>query len=236
MRRKPLALLLACVSAFALTGWAPAPAGDTDTAVPPNIRRAIPNADVLIDAGHGGIDGGTHFGEIKESDINLAISRKLYLLLRSRGVRAVLNRTGDYALSDDNRWHPSRSRHRRDLSQRRGLSEEIEAGLMVSVHVNWGPGGRKRGPLVLYRKGDGPSASLASFLQDALNRQQSTRYHPKAVGSFYLLNTAKVPAVIVETGFLSHPGDREMLTSRQGQTKIAEAIAQGILAYRTLSP
>lgn len=242
MRRTFRLFGIAAVSAL-LAGWTlpPCPPGpgsgmETGGRQPPDIRRAIPASDVLIDAGHGGIDGGTHFGDIRESNINLAVSRKLYLLLRSRGVRAVLNRTGDYALSDDNRWHLSRSRHRRDLSQRRGLTEEIDAGLLVSIHVNWGPGGRKRGPLVLYRKEDASSALLAVYVQDALNRQQSTSARPKAAARFYLLKRSEIPAVIVETGFLSHPGDRAMLTSPRGQTKIAEAIASGILAYRFLSP
>jgi N-acetylmuramoyl-L-alanine amidase len=214
----------------------PAPGLETGIELPPDIRRAMPTAEVLIDAGHGGIDGGTHWGEIKESNINLAISRKLYLLLRSRGVRAVLNRTGDYALSDDNRWHASRSRHRRDLSQRRGLSEEIEAGLLVSIHVNWSPRSAKRGPLVLYRPDDGRGALLAVYLQDSLNRRLSARYLPKPADRFYLLNQVKIPSVIVETAFLSNPDDRELLTSRRGQTRIAEAIAAGILAYRCFSP
>jgi N-acetylmuramoyl-L-alanine amidase len=202
---------------------------------PPDIRRAIPTADVIIDAGHGGIDGGTHWGDIKESNINLEISRKLYLLLRSKGVRAILNRTGDYALSDDNRWHMTRSRHQRDLSQRGSLQNEIQAGMLVSIHVNWSSSPARRGPLVLYRPDDGRSAMLAFFMQDALNRQQNTRYLPKTASTYYLLNVAKIPTVIVETAFLSNEADRAMLTSRRGQTKIAEAIAAAILAYRCFS-
>ena len=200
--------------------------------LPPDIRRAIPTAEVIIDAGHGGIDGGTHWGPWKESDINLAIGRKLYLILRSKGVRAVLSRTGDYALSDDNRWHGSHSRHRRDLAQRGGLANDIEAGMLVSIHVNWSPNPARRGPVVLYRPDDGRSAMLAFFVQDALNRQQNTRYLPKSATTYYLLNVAKIPSVIAETGFLSNESDRAMLTSPRGQTKIAEAIAAAILAYR----
>ncbi len=202
----------------------------------PDIRGAIPGADVIIDAGHGGIDGGTHWNEIKESHINLAIGRKLYLLLRSRGLRAILNRTGDYALSDDNRWHRTRSRHRRDLTQRRGLSDEVEAKLLVSVHVNWSSKSGKRGPLVIYRRGDDRSALLAAFLQEQLNRQQGSARRPQAADRFYLLNRSAIPSAIVETAFLSHPEDRAMLTSPRGQTRIAEAIAAGIVGYCSLGP
>lgn len=198
------------------------------------VQHTLPAADVLIDAGHGGIDSGTHWGDMMEKDINLAISRKLYLILRSHGIKAVLNRTGDYALSDDNRWHRA-SRHSRDLSQRGGLSDEIEPRMFVSIHVNWSPRGGKRGPLVLHQQ-EGRSALLASFIQEGLNRQQQTRSIPVAASRFYVLNRVRVPSVIVETAFLSHPGDRVMLASTRGQTRIAMAIAEGIMAYRFAFP
>jgi len=202
---------------------------------PPNVKRALPAADVLIDAGHGGIDGGTHWNGILEKDINLAISRKLYLLLRAKGLKVILNRTGDYALSDDNRWHLTRSRHRRDLSQRRGLSDEIGASLFVSIHVNWSPRGKKKGPLVIHQA-EGHSAMLAKFIQDSLNSQQNRFRLPQLANQFYLLNRVQVPSVIVETAFLSDPGDRAMLTSIPGQNRIAAAIANGIVAYLLCSP
>lgn len=199
-------------------------------------RGALPEADVIIDAGHGGIDGGPHCNEIKESHINLAIGRKLYLLLRSQGVKAILNRTGDYALSDDNRWHRSRSRHFRDLTQRRGLSEEVKADLLVSIHVNWSSSPDRRGPLVIYRRGDDRSSLLAKLLQEKLNRQQGCARKPQTAKQFYLLNRMAIPGAIVETAFLSNPADRAMLTSPRGQLQIAKAIADGIVAYRSFVP
>ena len=225
-------LIIGCALCL-LFGWSTPPASAAQE--PPDIRRALPTADVLIDAGHGGIDGGTHWGDIQEKDINLAITRKLYLILRSKGLVVILNRTGDYALSDDNRWHLSRSRHRRDLSQRRGLSDEIEAKLFVSVHVNWAPKRNKSGPLVIHQN-EGHSALLAAFIQSSLNQQQNRHRLPEVARQFYLLNRVQAPSVIVETAFLSDPGDRAMLTSPAGQTRIAAAIAAGILAYFSFAP
>ena len=228
--------LLVCSIALPTCRPAAASPKKDNQSTAPDIRRAIPGADVIIDAGHGGIDGGTHWNDIKESQINLAIGRKLYLLLRSRGVRAILNRTGDYALSEDNRWHRTRSRHRRDLTQRRGLSDEVEAKALVSVHVNWSPRNGKRGPLVIYRSGDDRSALLASLLQEQLNRQQGGARRPQAADQFYLLNRVAIPSAIVETAFLSNAEDRAMLTSPRGQTRIAQAIASGIIVYFSLVP
>ncbi|WP_164779816.1 N-acetylmuramoyl-L-alanine amidase [Paenibacillus kobensis] len=205
-------------------------AGRQHREAPPHYKRALPSAVVLIDAGHGGIDGGTNIGNILEKDINLEVGKKLYALLRSQGIRAVLNRTGDYALSDDNRWHMSRSRHRRDLSQRRQLTDEIETTLFVSLHVNWAKNSVKHGPLVLHQN-SGESALLAFCIQDALNRLQHTNEQPRYAKPFYLLNTVNEPAVIVEMGFLSHAGDREMLTNRVAQTRIAQSISAALWQY-----
>jgi N-acetylmuramoyl-L-alanine amidase len=224
-RRNRLSRVLLIVCSFLfLTGWSSEPA---------QLKRALPNADVLIDAGHGGIDSGTQWKDILEKDINLEISRKLYLLLRSKGIKVILNRTGDYALSDDNRWHVSRNRHRRDLSQRRGLADEIGASILVSIHVNWSRNGS--GPLVIHQD-EGRSSLLAGFIQNSLNLQQGRRGLHRVADQFYLLKRVKVPSVIVETAFLNNPHDRAMLTSIPGQNRIAAAIANGIIGYRCVSP
>ncbi|THF76601.1 N-acetylmuramoyl-L-alanine amidase [Cohnella fermenti] len=228
-------------AASLLGGWAPALASEPERQIVPSplpplppARHTLPAAEVLIDAGHGGIDSGTHWGDVLEKDINLAISRKLYLVLRGRGIQAVLNRTGDYALSDDNRWQRA-SRHNRDLSQRKGLSDMIEPELFVSVHVNWSKRGNNRGPIVIHQN-EGRSALLGSFIQDGLNRQQNSRRLPMPSKKYFVLSRVKMPSVIVETGFLSDPRDREMLVSSRGQSRIAIAIADGILAYFCVSP
>ncbi|MFB4329443.1 N-acetylmuramoyl-L-alanine amidase [Paenibacillus sp. CR_12] len=187
---------------------------------------------VLIDVGHGGIDGGTSYGDILEKDINLAISRRLFMLLRKEGYHAVLNRDADYALSDDNRWHRSSSRHRRDLSQRKQLSSEIPTKLVVSIHVNWGKSASKRGGIVLHQS-EGRSTLLAETIQEQLNLVYRSNNGIMVGKPYYLLNQTQVPAVIVETGFLSNMEDRKLLTSRNGQMMIAEAIADGIISYLT---
>lgn len=185
---------------------------------------------ILIDAGHGGIDGGTSHGDILEKDITLAISRRLFLLLRADGFDAILNRIGDYAPSDENGWLRSRSRHLRDLAQRKELAETLPANVVVSVHVNWSPNSAKHGPLVLYRE-EGRSFMLAKSIQNRLNLMYGMRADPRAGKPFYLLNKITATTVIVEAGFISSPADRERLCTPKGQEAIAEAIAEGIAAY-----
>lgn len=202
-----------------------------ENVVDPNDRWALPSTTVIIDVGHGGIDGGASYGDLLEKDINLAIAGKLYLLLRSQGIPAIMNRTGDYALSDDNRWHRTSSRHRRDLSQRKGLADQIGSELLVSLHVNSARNRMKRGPLVLHQS-TGESALLAFCLQDTLNRQQHTHALPREGKPFYLLRQVEQPSVIVEMGFISNEEDRTMLTDPRKQLEIAQAIASGIWQYK----
>lgn len=197
-----------------------------------SFRHAFPQPVILIDAGHGGIDGGTSYGDILEKNINLEIGRRLYVILRSHGYETILNRTGDYALSDDNRWLRSRSRHIRDLAQRKQLSEELPSEIVVSLHVNWGKNKSKRGPIILHQT-EGRSAFLASSIQNSLNNLYGTSSLPQIGKPFYLLNYVDCPAIIVETGFLSNAEDRSLLNSKRGQQKIAEAIFGGIVQYFT---
>ncbi|UNK17037.1 N-acetylmuramoyl-L-alanine amidase [Paenibacillus sp. N3/727] len=195
-------------------------------------HHPFPHDVILIDVGHGGIDGGTSYGDILEKDINLQISRRLFMLLRSEGYHAVLNRDTDYALSDDNRWHASRSRHMKDLAQRKQLSSEIPTKMVVSIHVNWGKNKSKTGGIVLHQA-EGRSSILAESIQRELNILYKSNHHTSVGKPFYLLNRIEVPAVIVETGFISNSHDREKLCSRNGQMGIAEAIVDGIANYLT---
>lgn len=193
-------------------------------------HHAFPKPVILIDAGHGGIDGGTSSGDILEKDINLEIGRRLYLLLRSEGYRVVLNRIGDYALSDENRWMKSRSRHMRDLAQRESISEDVKTSIVVSLHVNWSKNKNTKGPIVLHQD-EGRSALLASCLQETLNELYNSSWKAELGKPFYLLNKTEVPAVIVETGFMSNSQDRGFLTDARGQQKVAQAITAGIVRY-----
>lgn len=199
-------------------------------APPEHIEQLLPATAVIIDAGHGGIDGGAFYGTIYEKDINLAVAKKLYAILQSRGIPTILNRTHDYALSDDNRWHRTSSRHLKDLSQRMGLTREIKHLIFVSLHVNSVPNTSARGPLVLHQP-NGESALLAYHVQEQLNDLYAVNKRPIAVKSFYVLKYVKSPAVLVELGFISNANDRARLTSPSGQTELAETIAGGILHY-----
>ncbi|KEO80720.1 N-acetylmuramoyl-L-alanine amidase [Paenibacillus polymyxa] len=241
LTRLGLSLCILCSAVFAPFTYIAAQPDDKSnepnkyTDVPPNVHssyHAFAKPVVLIDVGHGGVDGGASHKGILEKDINLAIAQKLYLILRSQGYPAVLNRDKDYALSDDNRWLQSKSRHLKDLAQRKSLTEQLPTALVVSLHVNWTKRAEKRGPIVLYQD-EGSSYLLAERIQRSLNRLFCMNRKTVYGKPFYLLNKIQHPAVIVETGFISNEQDRAMLSEDRGQKSIAGAIAEGIIAHLT---
>ncbi|PYI52198.1 N-acetylmuramoyl-L-alanine amidase family protein [Paenibacillus flagellatus] len=204
--------------------------GAAEPRLPPQPPSAISGVDVLIDVGHGGVDGGTSYGDLLEKDINLAMGLRLYDRLREAGIRTALNRAKDYAPSDDNEWLGTRSRHLRDLAQRKLLIEALKPKLTVSLHINWAAKPSQRGPGVLYQFNQ-PSYIAAHLFADRLNALYGTSSLPYAGKTFYLLKRSPTPAVIVEMGYISNPADRAMLTGRDGQTQITEALASAIFDY-----
>ena len=189
----------------------------------------LPEADVLIDVGHGGIDSGAMFGKYEEKDMNLAISNKTYKLLKKKGYRVVIDRNQDYALSDDNHWS-SGGRHRKDLAQRVGIANTIKPKVMLSLHINWSGKPGRRGPLVIYQN-NSDSILLANLLQQSLNRVYGMEETPVLGKKYYVLKHSKCPAVIVELGFISNRKDRKLLNDSHHQSKLAEAISAAVEQY-----
>lgn len=198
--------------------------------------KAIPFTpiNILIDVGHGGVDSGTSFGDLREKDINLQIAKRLYQQLTEAGYRVAVNRQEDIALSEENRWLNTRSRHIRDLAQRKHLAKELAPQMMLSLHVNWSSDKRRRGPVVLYQSNE-QSYMLAQLVQDSLNRMAGTREKPVKGGTYYVLKHSYCPTIIVEMGFISNAGDRHMMTDPNGQEKIAQAIKEAVSEYAILT-
>lgn len=191
--------------------------------------------DIVIDAGHGGIDGGAVYGSLLEKDINLAIAKKLYTILNEKSISVVLNRKGDYALSDENSWLRISSRHKRDLAQRAHLANELHPRLLVSIHMNTSGSSGQRGPLVIQQKNT-YSRLAAILVQQSLNRVYGTAERPVTGTKYYLLNHSECPAIIAELGYLTNSADRERLTNPKEQQRLALALGAAIEQYLLTLP
>jgi N-acetylmuramoyl-L-alanine amidase len=184
---------------------------------------------VVVDPGHGGVDGGTSDQEgTLEKDINLAIALRLRDHLRAGGVKVVMTRTTDTDLSP---FRPGKSgRHRRDLAARIEKARNTRAVCLISIHCDWAGDKKRRGAVVFYNPRNNTGKELACAIQEELNRIQAVP-QKAAPGNFFILNQSGLTAVLVEAGFLSHPEEARLLGTPVYQDRLARAIANGIRGY-----
>ena len=187
---------------------------------------------IVLDAGHGGIDGGVtgvKSGE-KESDINLCITMKLKDELESMGFEVTLTRKTQSGLYGT----ATKGFKRRDMEKRKEIIQQTSPALVISVHQNFYPSQTSRGGQVFFNKDSDDGKALAGAIQEKLNglyAEQGVKARNIATGDYYMLNCTQAPSVIVECGFLSSPADDRLLNSASWQKKLAEKIASGVLAY-----
>lgn len=192
---------------------------------------------IVVDPGHGGIDGGASMGEVVEKDITLALGKELEKELERLGAQVVMTRShADDAVAEHNpkaTFPTIRARKLADLKLREEMIVNSDADLFISVHVNSIPDARWRGAQVFYHKdGHEGGAAVAKAIQGAIREHiGNTEREALAIKQVYLLKKATVPAVLVETGFLSNPEELKLLTSKEYQEQMAEAIADGIEEY-----
>lgn len=192
---------------------------------------------IAIDAGHGGPDGGAVSREgLIEKDINLAVSLYLRDYLQQAGAIVVMTREGDYDLAQDGTKGYSK-RKTEDLKQRVRRIEEKSVDLFVSIHMNSIPSNLWSGAQTFYYPNNEANKALAGFVQEELRATlQNTDRVAKTVNTLYLLKVLKMPAVLVEVGFLSHPQESALLGDDIYQRKVATSIYRGILKYSAEQP
>lgn len=186
----------------------------------------LPGRQLVLDAGHGGEDGGavSRTG-VPESGINLAIVQKLDQLLGFYGAAPVLLRDSDISLHD-----PSASTLRQkkvsDLHNRVAAIEDTENAVLISIHQNTFPDPSGHGAQVFFRPGE-DSRALALLVQDSLRLVDSSnkRVPAQIPDSVYLMKHITCPAVLVECGFLSNAAEEERLRSGGYQTQLALCVA-----------
>ena len=189
---------------------------------------------VILDAGHGGFDGGAVASDgTVEKNINLKIAKQLCTLLTVDGFQVVMTRTEDIA-TDTVKSDEIRVRKRDDLKNRLALMREYPDAVFVSIHLNKFTTGAACGAQVFYAVKTDGSESLADQIQSTvteLMQPENTRVVKPGSQSAYLLDRAVIPAVIVECGFLSNRQELEKLKNKDYQNQLAFAIAIGIERY-----
>lgn len=185
---------------------------------------------IVIDAGHGGIDGGVvgRTTGIKESDLNLSVARYLQTEFEDAGFLVVQTRpteAGLYGAATD-------GYKKRDMRRRAEIIADSAPAAVVSVHQNFFSLSSRRGAQVFFREDSASSHTLACAIQTALNSMpECVRTSEALRGDYYVLNCSDYPSVIVECGFLSNAEDEALLVSAEYQRRLAETICAGTLAF-----
>lgn len=189
---------------------------------------------IVLDAGHGGIDGGVSGKTtgICERDLNLAVVKKLENYLKDAGLTVILTRNSDAGLYGV----ASSTLKRRDMEKRKEIIKKAEPTLVVSVHMNFYPNSSRRGGQVFYRGDSEKSRLLAHSVQNGLNSlYNDVKDYVPLTGDYYILNCTDYPAVIAECGFLSNPTDESLLADENFQGELAYSLFYGIINYLTES-
>lgn len=186
---------------------------------------------VIIDPGHGGVDGGaTSCSGVYESHINLQIALRLDDLLHLLGIKTVLLRDGDYSIHTQGTTISQKKVS--DLKERVRIVNESEQAILISIHQNHFSDSRYYGPQVFYGKGQG-SDTLANQMQNTLNQSlcpESNRKIKSAQG-IYLMEKISCPGILIECGFLSNPAEDRKLNTPKYQKNICCIIAANCSSY-----
>ncbi|MDR0856158.1 MAG: N-acetylmuramoyl-L-alanine amidase [Clostridiales bacterium] len=184
---------------------------------------------VVLDAGHGGFDGGVSgvATGTKESELNLLIVKKLRPYFERAGVRVVLTRTGSGGLYGVLK----KNRKRVDMQARERIINDTRPALMVSIHQNFFSQNGQRGAQVFYKPKSEASKALGEAIRAVLALDLSHCDRILLPGDYYILNTADCPAVLVECGFLSNREEEALLLSDAYQEKLAYRIFLGCMRY-----
>lgn len=194
---------------------------------------------IVIDPGHGGLDGGASVGDVVERDITLSIAHELKKKLEKEGAVIVMTREKDGdAIAEHapkEKFGTTRQRKMADLKLRESIAIEAEPDMFLSVHVNAIPDERWRGSQVFYHaEGHEGGEMLAKSIQSSFRENlQNTDREAMAIKGVYLLKKVPMPSVLIETGFISNPEERQLLTDSAYRTKVADAIVEGIIQFHT---
>ena len=229
-------LLTAIVLSFLCLCGAYAAMLEMNRTMPVSIASSETLPTIVIDAGHGGMDGGAVGINNKEleKDINLSIAKTLDEMLRASGYNTVMVRTEDISIHDS-QYTSVRRQKTSDIRNRLKLAEDTPNALYLGIHLNHFQQSKYHGAQMFYSKNNPESAILATLLREqfrALLQPENERETKLAGDNLYILSHATCPAVLVECGFLSNPEECAMLADEEYQRKVAFTIYTAILKYQ----
>lgn len=170
---------------------------------------------VVIDPGHGGHDNGGQWGQVYEKHLALDTATRLEASLKKMGYQTVMTRRSDYFIT---------------LPQRVSTANRYKNAIFVSIHYNYTWKEHVSGLETFYYNSEGQR--LAQLVQKSLVRHTRTVDRNAKFARFYVIRNTKLPAILVEGGFVSNEAERTRMKSAWFRESIARGIAEGIQRYR----
>lgn len=183
---------------------------------------------VIVDAGHGGIDGGaTSCTGVLESKINLEIALCLNDLLTLLGHDTQMIRTTDTSVYTEGKTIAAQKVS--DLKERVRVVQETENAILISIHQNTFSDSRYGGAQVFYGAGEGSNAlarGLQTLFAETVNPGSNRKSKPAS--GVYLLENIDKTGILIECGFLSNPKEEALLRSKAYQQQLCMVIASAL--------
>jgi N-acetylmuramoyl-L-alanine amidase len=201
--------------------------------IPTEWAGAQSSLTIVLDAGHGGEDGGCEGNGLIEKDLNFDITLRIASLLRDQGVNVVLTRETDELLYDKNSDYEGKKKYQ-DVRRRLEIAQNQENPVLVSIHMNYFAQTKYSGLQVWYSKTDPRSRLLANSIQTKVKNElqpNNNRKIKEATSSIFLIDNATFPAILIECGFLSNVNEARALSDENYRQKLANIIFQSIMTY-----
>ena len=199
---------------------------------PRSQSSAAPGIDgkrIVLDPGHGGSDTGA-IGPtgVTEKSIALRIAKRLKVLLEAEGAEVILTRTEDTEVSPKK----AQATDVEELQARCDIANQNSADIFLSIHLDAFSGPEAHGTTgYYYEMGSADSRRLADCIKRGVLRRLGTFDRGTKPCAFYVCRHTDMPAVLLETAFVSNPREEQMMNSEEGVENAAQGIAAGIAEY-----
>ncbi|MEG1548219.1 MAG: N-acetylmuramoyl-L-alanine amidase [Clostridia bacterium] len=194
-----------------------------EPALPAEQGSVIKVYTVILDAGHGGSDGGAvgRNGTV-EAGLNLAVTKLVKAALEADNVKVIMTRSDDSALGKTKNA---------DMAERKRILNTENVDAVISIHMNKFNDRSVKGSMAFFMEGSTEGEKLAQAVIDAVTDATGQGRRAANPGDYYVIRETPTPAVIIEGGFLSNSDEEAMLKDPDYQAKLASGIANGIMAY-----
>ena len=189
---------------------------------------------IILDAGHGGFDGGAVSGEVLEKNINLSFALEFEPLLKAFGYDVIMTRVGDYGTFDEG-LETIRRKKVSDIKNRLNLVENTNIECFVSMHQNIYSSAKYKGTQVFYSGNNEKGKMLAESIQQSVKnmlQHDNNRMVKKCGKNIYLMYYTTKPAVLVECGFMSCKSELNSLLDENYRGRLNLCILNGIINGR----